>query len=209
MPPARATGAPVSVPAEPACVPLAQPVARTTGTTAVIASRMRFLAATKMLLTVRTPRCVHRRADASLASSPAIPACGLRPLSDVGQRAGHRPSGRALGRHDVAALLVQAGKARTIAEAITRYMRDGGPVVTLPRNRQSIEWEVQRNGTLRELDQRFEVGTERHEQEISAHFDAEDNRTVIRDESKRGRTVKPGLVLLQMTSRSGTIAVQF
>jgi predicted metal-dependent phosphoesterase TrpH len=45
----------------------------------------------------------------------------------VAQRAG---SGRALGRHDVAALLVQAGKARTISEAITRYMRDGGPVVT-------------------------------------------------------------------------------
>jgi 3',5'-nucleoside bisphosphate phosphatase len=36
---------------------------------------------------------------------------------------------RALGRHDVAGLLVQAGKARTKSEALHRFLRDGGPVI--------------------------------------------------------------------------------
>ncbi len=84
-----------------------------------------------------------------------------------------------------------------------------GPVLTLPRNKQTFEWETGRDGTLRELDQRFQVGTEKHGQEVSAHFDAEDNRTVIRDESKHGRSIKPGLVLLQMATENGKLAVQF
>ena len=41
--------------------------------------------------------------------------------------------GGTLGRHDVAVLLVQAGRAPTISAAITRYLRDGGPVVTPKR----------------------------------------------------------------------------
>jgi predicted metal-dependent phosphoesterase TrpH len=38
-------------------------------------------------------------------------------------------TGRALGRWDVAALLVQSGRARSSSEAVTRFLRDGGPVV--------------------------------------------------------------------------------
>src|SRR5262249_12701543 len=37
--------------------------------------------------------------------------------------------GRALGRRDIADLLVRTGRARTVPEALTRYLRDGGPVV--------------------------------------------------------------------------------
>jgi 3',5'-nucleoside bisphosphate phosphatase len=42
-------------------------------------------------------------------------------------------AGRALGRFDVAALLVQSGKARSVTEAITRFLRDGGPVIVPKR----------------------------------------------------------------------------
>jgi predicted metal-dependent phosphoesterase TrpH len=42
-------------------------------------------------------------------------------------------TGRALGRFDVAALLVQSGKARTLSEAVTRFLRDGGPIVVPKR----------------------------------------------------------------------------
>jgi hypothetical protein len=85
----------------------------------------------------------------------------------------------------------------------------GGPVVPLPRNTQKIEWKTRRDGRLREVEQRFEVGPERNEQEISADFDAERNQTVIRDESRHRRIVKPGLVLLQMATQDGGLVIQF
>lgn len=42
-------------------------------------------------------------------------------------------TGRALGRWDVAALLVQSGHARTASEAVNRFLRDGGRVVVPKR----------------------------------------------------------------------------
>jgi len=101
----------------------------------------------------------------------------------------------------------KAGHSVTVRVVSLQY--GSGPVLTLPRNQQSFEWETRRDGTLRELDQQLQVGTEKHGQEVSAHFDAEDNQTVVRDESKRGRSVKPGLVLLQMATDNGKLAVQF
>lgn len=37
--------------------------------------------------------------------------------------------GHALGRRDLAVLLVRAERARSVSEALTRYLRDGGPVI--------------------------------------------------------------------------------
>lgn len=41
--------------------------------------------------------------------------------------------GRALGRFDVAALIVQSGKARTVGEAVARFLRDGGRIAVPKR----------------------------------------------------------------------------
>jgi hypothetical protein len=101
----------------------------------------------------------------------------------------------------------KSGHSITVRVVSLQY--GNGPLVSLPRNRQTFEWEVGRDGALRELIQRFEVGPESHEQELYAHFEAEDNQTVIRDESLRKPTVKPGLVLLEMATQNGNIVVQF
>jgi len=82
-------------------------------------------------------------------------------------------------------------------------------VITPPRNTQTFAWETDRDGSLRRLEQHLEVGTERNEQDISAHFDAEENETDIRDESKHGHRDAPGLVLLRMVTNDGNLFVQF
>src|SRR6266700_1228210 len=97
----------------------------------------------------------------------------------------------------------------SITVHIVSLQYGSGPVLTPPRNKQCFEWETGRGGNLRELVQQLQVGTEKHGQEVSAHFDAEDNQTVIRDAFKRGRIVKPGLMLLQMATDNGMLALQF
>jgi len=109
--------------------------------------------------------------------------------------------------------LVLTEKVRKTVHSLTGHIVSleygNGPVLTVPRNKQSFEWKTGKSGDLRELAQRFEVGTGKHEQEFSTQFDAEDNETEIREESKHGDTETPGLVLLQMATDNGKLVVQF
>jgi hypothetical protein len=85
----------------------------------------------------------------------------------------------------------------------------GQPVIPVERNLESFEWESGRDGNLRALEQQMEAGEGRQAQEVSAHFEIEDNRTVIRQQSRPRRRSVPGLALLQMTTQSGKLVIQF
>ena len=82
-------------------------------------------------------------------------------------------------------------------------------VLTPARNKQRFEWRLEKDGSLRELEQQIEIGKGKREREVSARFDAHENQTVIRDESKHGRTVLPGLVLLRVATDHGKLTIEF
>ncbi len=86
-----------------------------------------------------------------------------------------------------------------------------GSVTTLLRNEEIFEWELGRDGSLKELDQELRVSSMREGPRIEASFDSRTNRTTIRQEEPEPRTkiVKSGLDLLHMATTGGKLAIEF
>jgi hypothetical protein len=97
------------------------------------------------------------------------------------------------------------GSRETVRVVSLQYA--SGAVVAPPPNTMSFDRATRADGSLRTLDQRFEVGTGAGRQAVSAHFDADATQTVILD--GHGQIVRSGLVPLQMTTSGGALGVTF
>ena len=87
-----------------------------------------------------------------------------------------------------------------------------GAVITLPSNRESFEWELAKDGTLKELGQEARVGQGKKAPRFEANFDAKPNQTVIRQEEPEPKTrvvVKPGLALVRVATAAGKLSIEF
>ncbi len=87
-----------------------------------------------------------------------------------------------------------------------------GAVITLPSNRESFEWELAKDGTLKELDQEVRVGQGKEAPpRFEADFDVKPNQTVIRQEETEPKTrvVKPGLALVRVATAAGKLSIEF
>jgi hypothetical protein len=84
-------------------------------------------------------------------------------------------------------------------------------MITLPPNRESFEWELAKDGTLKELDQEVRVGQGNEAPRVDADFDAKPNQTVIRQDEPepKTKTVKPGLALVRVATAAGTLSIEF
>jgi hypothetical protein len=85
-----------------------------------------------------------------------------------------------------------------------------GPVITLPRNRESFEWEVD-HGTLTELEQHFRTGAGEEAPRVEAEFNLQRNQTTIKqgEPELRKRMVKSGLVLMRLATSAGTLSIEY
>ncbi len=83
--------------------------------------------------------------------------------------------------------------------------------IVLPKNRESFDWDVTRDGKLKELEQEFRIAPNWDGSRVEADFDARTNQTVIVKEVPRPKTklVKPGLELLRMATAAGKLSVEF
>ncbi len=88
---------------------------------------------------------------------------------------------------------------------------NSGPVLIPPQNKEEFEWAVNKDGTLKELEQKMEVGKGREDQEVEAKFEGRKNQTTIKVEKpgRDTRLVKPGLVLLRMATDKGKLVIEF
>jgi hypothetical protein len=79
------------------------------------------------------------------------------------------------------------------------------------RNRESFDWSLAKNGSLRELDQKFRIAPNWDGSHLEADYDAKTNTTPIVKEVPRPRTkmVKPGLILLRMATGVGKLSVEY
>lgn len=101
--------------------------------------------------------------------------------------------------------------AHHIAVKIVSLQYGQGAVMTLPTNRQEFEWPLDKDGSLKDLDQASRVGSGEESPRVKADFDANPNQTAIRQEEPepRTKTVKPGLALLRMATVAGKLSIEF
>lgn len=86
-----------------------------------------------------------------------------------------------------------------------------GPVITLPRNRQSYGWTTAKDGSLKKLDQELIVGPGKQRLRIEAEFDSRVNQTLIvqREPDPKTKVTKAGLDLLRMATSDGKLSIEF
>jgi hypothetical protein len=87
----------------------------------------------------------------------------------------------------------------------------GGPVTVLPKNRESFDWTLAKDGGLKELDQEFRIAPNWDGSRVEADFDARSNTTTIVKEVPKPKTkvVKPGLDLVRMATAAGQLSIEF
>ncbi len=85
------------------------------------------------------------------------------------------------------------------------------PAITLPRNRESFDWTLAKDSSLKELDQDLRIAPNWDGSRVEADFDARANRTIIINETPKPKTttVKPGLALLRMATSVGKLNIEF
>jgi cell wall-associated NlpC family hydrolase len=87
----------------------------------------------------------------------------------------------------------------------------GGAVTALPKNRESFDWTLSKDGSLKELDQEFRIAPSWDGSGVEADFDARSNKTTILKEFPKPKTkiVTPGLDLVRMATAAGKLSIEF
>ncbi len=114
-------------------------------------------------------------------------------------------------------LLVEKVKkeGKEIKATIVNLQYNGGAVLTLPKNEKKFEWSLNKDGSLKELEQKLTVGKGKDKEEIQAKFDAKKNETAIRvkekgkDDDDGKKVVKPGLALVRLATDNGKLGIEY
>jgi Tol biopolymer transport system component len=83
---------------------------------------------------------------------------------------------------------------------------DDSPI-TPAKNKKSFEWSTNKDGTIKELEQKMKVGKGNSKQEVKAKFDSKKNQTKIKSENPKMEETLPGLVLLKMSTSNGNLVI--
>jgi cell wall-associated NlpC family hydrolase len=102
-------------------------------------------------------------------------------------------------------------KGRLLRAKFISIQYGNGPVTTLPRNRESFDWTLAKDGTLRELDQEFRIAPNWDVSRVEADFDAATNQTIVIQQvpKPKSKVVKPGLDLLHLATSGGALSIEF
>lgn len=94
---------------------------------------------------------------------------------------------------------------------IVSLQYQSGPVLATPWNKKEFEWAGEKDGPIKELEQRMTVRKGQAKQEVEAKFEREKNQTTIKVEEPKPETkiVKPGVVLLRMVTDKGQLDIEF
>ncbi|HKE55286.1 MAG TPA: MBG domain-containing protein [Pyrinomonadaceae bacterium] len=99
-------------------------------------------------------------------------------------------------------------RARIISWTYQNGPANGLPLIDAPRNRFDLDWRTNRDNSLRELEQSLKVNSGVTRQEVEADFNSVRNETKIKVGDSRP-VVRPGLVLLKLTTNRGTLGIEY
>jgi hypothetical protein len=91
------------------------------------------------------------------------------------------------------------------------YKYNDGPLIVPHWAYKKYEWSRNSDGSLKSLNQKFEIGHGQAREQVLANFDGRTNTTTIRElgpHPERKVTV-PGLILLEMTTSSGRLRIRY
>jgi hypothetical protein len=101
-------------------------------------------------------------------------------------------------------------KARIISLSYQNGPAGGGAALSdAARNRCDFDWKTNRDGSLNELEQSLSIYSGPTRQEAEADYDAARNETTIRVGDSQTRIVRPGLVLLKLTTNHGVLGIEY
>jgi hypothetical protein len=96
---------------------------------------------------------------------------------------------------------------KEIKAKVLSIQYNDNPPITPAKNQKSFEWSLDKNGSIKELEQTMKVGKGKSEHKVSAKFDAKKNQTKIKSEKPKLKETLPGLVLLKMNTENGKLVI--
>ena len=85
---------------------------------------------------------------------------------------------------------------------------NGGDVIEFPpKADKKFEWSLNKDGSLKELEQKMELGKGKNRQQVTAHYNAKKNQTEFTIRGQKGRLVGDGLLLLCMQTDGGDLTI--
>lgn len=97
---------------------------------------------------------------------------------------------------------------RELKAQIVSLQYNGGPRLTPPAHEIVFTWSVERDGQVKNLEQRLVLGADENRQVVTAKFERTKMQTVIRVESSETEITRPGLVLLRLATNQGKLAIE-
>jgi hypothetical protein len=145
-----------------------------------------------------------------------VPTGPIAPVSVTPTRGGGAGEQRTYQLSDAAGnmlvLAVAVQRTGQVVQAqVVSLQYNGGPVLTPPTNQSDFAWVAERDGSLKQLQQRMVIGQGSSRRAVGASFDGTKNQTTIKVDSPppNQQLVQPGLVLLRLTSDKGQLSIGF
>ena len=78
-----------------------------------------------------------------------------------------------------------------------------------PYNRFDLDWKTNGDGSLKELEQFLRINSGPDQHEVEADYNSVRNETTIRVDDAQPAMVRPGLVLLKLTTNRGAFGIEY
>ncbi len=82
-------------------------------------------------------------------------------------------------------------------------------VIIRPSNDLKFEWSVEKNGTLKKLNQKIRVDKGKLKEELKAKYDSKKDETIVKLGAHKEKLVLPGLYLLQLETANGELHIVY
>jgi type VI protein secretion system component Hcp len=85
---------------------------------------------------------------------------------------------------------------------------DGTPIKP-DKNKKAFEWSINKDGTIKELEQKMTTKDGKSKQEVKAKYSSKKDQTKIESEKPKVNLTKQGLALLQMHTANGKLVIKY
>ena len=83
------------------------------------------------------------------------------------------------------------------------------PILFPQKADKKFEWSLNNDGTLKELEQKMEVGTAQTKQQVTAHYSSKKGETEFTIHGTKGKWIDDGLALIGMVTSNGELLVDY
>lgn len=84
---------------------------------------------------------------------------------------------------------------------------NNGPVIKVQDATKKFEWSTNKDGTIKELEQKITVGKGKDKQEVDAKYDSKKNQTTIEYDKPKSKEILSGMILLKMQTNNGNLVI--